>query len=120
MAVAAAVLVWVVVIWRRNVSFALQAASLLAATPLMSPYFLIYDLPMLAMALVFLMKADVDQGSPVANRRAIRIGLGVIVVLGYAFPFVLLPVGPFMCATVIAIVWMKCRQPDLRPNPAYG
>ncbi|PAY04333.1 hypothetical protein CK489_34390 [Bradyrhizobium sp. UFLA03-84] len=120
MAIASAVLVWVVLIWRRNVSFALQAASLLAATPLMSPYFLIYDLPMLAMALVFLMKADLDQGSLVGNRRAIRIGLGVIVVLGYAFPFVLVPVGPFMCATVIAIIWVKCRQPDLRPDPAYG
>lgn len=120
MAVAAAALVWVVVLWRRNVSFALQAASLLAATPLMSPYFVIYDLPILAMALVFLMKADLDQGSPAANRRAIRIGLSVIVVLGYAFPFVLVPVGPFMCATVIAIIWMKCRQSDLRPDPAYG
>ncbi|WGS22791.1 glycosyltransferase family 87 protein [Bradyrhizobium sp. ISRA463] len=109
-AVASATVIWVVVIWSRNVCFAIQAASLLVATPLISPYFAIYDLPILAMALVFLMNANMDQVSLLSNRRALRIGLSTIIVLGYAFPFVLMPVGPFMCATMIVIVWMKMRQ----------
>ncbi|KWV45561.1 hypothetical protein AS156_23595 [Bradyrhizobium macuxiense] len=109
-AVALAAVMWVVVIWRRNVSFAVQAAGLLATTPLISPHFAIYDLSILAMALVFLMNADMDQISSLSNRLTLWIGVGAIVVLGYAFPFVLVPVGPFMCATVIAIIWMRLRQ----------
>jgi hypothetical protein len=100
----------VAVIRRRNVSFAVQAASLLAATPLISPYFAIYDLPILAMALVFLMNANMDEVSLLSNRRALRIGASTIIALGYAFPFVLVPVGPFMCATMIVIIWMRLRQ----------
>ena len=96
--------------WRRHVGFAIQAASLLAATPLISPYFAIYDLPILAMALVFLMNTSVDQVSQLSDRRAVRIGFGTIVVLGYAFPFVLLPVGPFICAILVGIIWMRSRQ----------
>ena len=109
-AVASATGIWVLVIWRRNVSFAIQAASLLAATPLISPYFAIYDLSILAMALVFLMNANMDEVSLLSNRRALRIGASTIIALGYAFPFVLVPVGPFMCATMIVIIWMRLRQ----------
>ncbi|WGS22818.1 MULTISPECIES: glycosyltransferase family 87 protein [unclassified Bradyrhizobium] len=110
-AIASAAAIWVLVIWRRNVSFAVQAASLLAATPLISPYFAIYDLPILAIALVFLMNATTDQISPLSNRRrAFRIGVTIMFLLGYAFPFVLVPVGPFMCATMIVIIWMRLRQ----------
>lgn len=109
-ATALAVVIWVVVIWRRHVSFAIQAASLLAATPLISPYFAIYDLPILAMALVFLMNNNVDRVWQLSNRRALRIGLSTIVALGYAFPFVLVPVGPFICAILIVIVLMRLRQ----------
>jgi alpha-1,2-mannosyltransferase len=112
LATASAAAIWVLIIWRRNVSFAAQAASLLAATPLISPYFAIYDLPILAMALVFLMNATVDQISPLSNRRTFRIGVSIIFVLGYAFPFVRVPVGPFMCATMIVIIWMRLRQFD--------
>lgn len=119
-AIALAAAIWVLIMWRRNVGFSVQAASLLAATPLISPYFAIYDMPILAIALVFLMNATTDSASsPFSNRRAFRIGVGVIFVLGYAFPLVFVPVGPFMCATVIAIISMRYRQTDaVEPTPS--
>ena len=109
-AVALAAAIWVLVMWRRDVGFALQAASLLAATPLMSPYFAIYDLPLLAIALVFLMNASAYRLSPLPNRSVFRIGVSIVFILAYAFPFVRLPVAPFMCATVIAMIWLSLRQ----------
>ncbi|MCC8961736.1 DUF2029 domain-containing protein [Bradyrhizobium sp. Pear76] len=117
-ATALAAAVWVLIIWRRKVSFSVQAASLLAVTPLISPYFAIYDMPILAIALVFLMNATMDdQISPPSNRRTFRIGVSVIFVLGYAFPFVFVPVGPFMCAAVIVIILMRYRQPKAAMPP---
>ncbi len=109
-AIASACAIWVLIMWRRRVSFAVQAASLLAATPLISPYFAIYDMPILAIALVFLMNANMDEGiAPGSNRGVFRIGVGIVFILGYAFPLVLWPVGPFMCASVIAIILMRYR-----------
>jgi len=109
-AIASACAIWVLIMWRRHVSFAVQAASLLAATPLISPYFAIYDMPILAIALVFLMNANMDEGiAPRSNRVVFRIGVAIVFLLGYAFPLVLWPVGLFMCASVIAIILMRYR-----------
>lgn len=108
--VASAAAVWVLITWRRNVGFAVKAACLLAATPLISPYFAIYDMQILVIALVFLMRAD--KVTPRSNQRSFRFGISIIFVLGYAFPIALVPVGPFMCATLIAIIWMRLRQLD--------
>ncbi|MCP1732387.1 hypothetical protein ABIF38_005301 [Bradyrhizobium japonicum] len=120
-AVAAAAAMWVLIIWRRNVSFAVKAASLLTATQLVSPYFAIYDATILAGALVFLANAPLTEHGPLlSNRSALRIGFGVLVLLGFAYPIVLVPLGPFMCATVIAIIWMRCRQPNVKSDLAYG
>ncbi|WP_342728063.1 glycosyltransferase family 87 protein [Bradyrhizobium sp. B097] len=120
-AVAAAAAMWVVIIWRRNVSFAVKAASLLVATLLVSPYFAIYDTAILALALIFLMNEPVaEHGSLLSNRSELRIGFGVLVLAGFAYPVALVPVGPFMCATVIAMIWIRCRQPDVKPDLAYG
>ncbi|WP_165445503.1 glycosyltransferase family 87 protein [Bradyrhizobium uaiense] len=113
-AVAGAVAIWVLIIWRRNVSFAIKAASLLAGTLLVSPYFAIYDTVLLTVALVFLMNAPAaEQGSLLSKRSALRIGYAVLVLLGFAYPIALAPVGPLMCATIIAIIWLQCRQPAM-------
>ncbi|WP_461354479.1 glycosyltransferase family 87 protein [Bradyrhizobium sp. USDA 4454] len=110
-AIALAASIWVLLTWRRNASLAVRAASLLAATPLISPYFAIYDMPILAIALVFLMNATTeDQISARSKQRGFRTGVSVIFVLGYAFPFVFVPVGPFMCATVIALILTRYRR----------
>ncbi|WP_420964958.1 glycosyltransferase family 87 protein [Bradyrhizobium sp. B120] len=120
-AVAGAVTIWVLIIWHRNVSFAVKAASLLTATLLVSPYFAIYDAAILAGALVFLMNASMAERSLLlSNRSALRIGFGVLVLLGFAYPIVLVPLGPFMCATVIAMIWIRCRQPGVKSDLAYG
>lgn len=108
--VASAAAAWVLIIWRRNVSFTIKAASLLAATPLISPYFAIYDMQILVIALVFLMGAD-GVTSP-SKQRSFRSAVSIIFVLGYAFPIALVPVGPFMCATLIAVIWVRLRQVD--------
>ena len=107
--VASTCAVWVLIMWRRNVGFAVKAACLLAATPLISPYFAIYDMQILVIALVFLMSDD--RITP-PSRRSFRFGVGIIFALGYAFPVALVPVGPFMCATLIAVIWMRLRQLD--------
>lgn len=44
----------VAISWRRPLPFALKAASLTAAIPLVTPYIFVYDLPILAMAVAFL------------------------------------------------------------------
>ena len=117
-AIASACAIWVLVMWRRNVSFALQAATLLAVTPLISPYFAIYDMPILALALVFLMNAKTDSWiSLLSDRRVFRIAVGIVFVLGYAFPLVLVPVGPLMCAAVIAIILMRDRNRAATSGP---
>ncbi|WLA51363.1 hypothetical protein QIH80_15085 [Bradyrhizobium elkanii] len=119
--VAAAAALWMLIIWRRNVSFAVKAASLLVATLLVSPYFAIYDTALLALALIFLMNAPVaEHGSLLSNRSELRIGFGVLVLAGFTYPVALVPVGPFMCATLIAMIWMRCRQPGAKSDLAYG
>lgn len=112
-AVAAAVAIGVLIIWRRNVSFAVKAAGLLAATLLVSPYFAIYDMAILAVALVFLMNAPIAEHSSLSNRSALRIGYSALVLLGFAYPLALVPVGPLMCTTLIAIIWTRCSQPAI-------
>ncbi|MGY3697447.1 alpha-1,2-mannosyltransferase [Bradyrhizobium sp. USDA 3240] len=108
--VASAAAVWVLIMWRRNVDFAIKAACLLAATPLISPYFAIYDMQILLVALVFIMSAD--EFTPRSNQRSLRLGISIMFLLGYAFPIALVPVSPFMCATLIPIIWMRLRQLD--------
>ena len=107
--IASACAVWVLIMWRRNVGFAVKAACLLAATPLISPYFAIYDMQILVVALVFLMS---DERITSSSRRSFRLGVSIIFVLGYAFPVALVPVGPFMCATLIVVIWIRLRQLD--------
>ncbi|WP_310880119.1 glycosyltransferase family 87 protein [Bradyrhizobium brasilense] len=120
-AVAAAAATWTLIIWRRNVSFAVKAACLLVATLLVSPYFAIYDTALLALALIFLMNAPMaEHGALLSNRSELRIGFGVLVLAGFTYPVALVPVGPFMCATLIAMIWMRCRQPGVKSDLAYG
>ncbi|MGY2845178.1 hypothetical protein ACVIWU_004951 [Bradyrhizobium sp. USDA 4509] len=108
--VASAAAVWALIMWRRNVGFVVKAACLLAATPLISPYFAIYDMQILVIALVFVTGAD-GITSP-SNQRSFRFAVCIMFLLGYAFPITLVPVGPFMCATLIAVIWMRLRQLD--------
>lgn len=109
-AIASVVAIGVLILWRGHVSFAVKAASLLAATPLISPYFAIYDMPILVVALLFLMNDTAGRLASRSGRSAFRIAVSVIFMLGYAFPFVRMPLGPMMCATVIALIWMRYRQ----------
>ncbi|KWV49338.1 hypothetical protein AS156_16320 [Bradyrhizobium macuxiense] len=112
--VAAVVATWALIVWRRNIIFPLKAASLLTATLLISPYFAIYDMALLAAALAFLMNAPMaEHGSLLSNRSALRIGYGVLVLSGFAYPIVLAPVGPLICATFMAIIWTQCWQLDV-------
>lgn len=53
-ATAAGVALALIALWRSRASFALKAAALAAAIPLATPYVLVYDLPVLSVALAFL------------------------------------------------------------------
>ena len=78
------VLAWTIAIWKRKESLALKYSALLVATILVSPHLTVYDLVILAPAILLL--ADW-----VAQRRA-QSGTGTLLYLVYVLPLV----GPYM------------------------
>ena len=92
-------------LWRGDVAYDLKAAALAAATLVVSPYSCIYDLPIITIAIVFLMK-DCQREAPAAPELA---ALGIAFLLPLLFPTVVFPVGPVIYALLGAVIVWRVR-----------
>ncbi len=93
----------VVALWRRSVSYEIKAAALAVAALLATPYLYIYDFPVLAIPLAFLVRAGQRDGFLAYEWPALAAACGLIL----AFPFLVMPTG--FAAAVIVAATIACR-----------
>jgi arabinofuranan 3-O-arabinosyltransferase len=84
-------------LWRRPVRYEIKAAALAAASLLATPYLYIYDFPVLAIPLAFLLRLGLRDGFLSFEWPAIAAGCGLILV----FPALAMPTG-FAAAVMVA------------------
>jgi arabinofuranan 3-O-arabinosyltransferase len=87
-------------LWRQRVRYEIKAAALAAAAMLATPYLYIYDFPVLAIPLAFLMRLGLRDGFLPYELLAIAVSCGLIL----AFPFVAVPTGLPAAAIVVALI----------------
>jgi arabinofuranan 3-O-arabinosyltransferase len=91
----AVLLAW---IWRsRSISYPLKAASLAVGTLLVTPYLFLYDLMVLAIAVAFLVRIELDEGFAPYEVPA----FGIVAVLLMIYPLLGAPTG-FAATLVVA------------------
>lgn len=96
-----AALVLVTWVWRRPASHEVKSASLGVGALLATPYAFIYDFPVLAVPIAFLMRAGLSRNF--IPGEMILIAASSLVV--FLFPFIKAPVGPLAaCLVAIAVV----------------
>jgi alpha-1,2-mannosyltransferase len=99
---ASAATVW---IWRSRATYPLKAATLVTAAMIVPPYMAIYDLPLLAVPVAFLVLDGLANGfrrweTPLLLILALVVMFDLILV----FPRLHEPVGPIMCAASAAMI----------------
>lgn len=104
----------VVALWRSRLSFALKAASLAAAVPLVTPYILVYDLPMLAVPAAFLIREKAFDRFELA-------ALASVIVSVMGLLWLPIPSAFFASLAVGAIVIRRlyATLPRTRINPSW-
>jgi arabinofuranan 3-O-arabinosyltransferase len=96
---------FVALVWRGNSPYALKAAALASAVPLVIPYIFVYDLPVLSIAIAFLYR----------DREFDRIewcGIAVALLSVTAFPFHTYPAGLAAGAAIGALVVRRIRRQE--------
>ncbi len=76
-------------LWRQRVRYEIKAAALAVAAMLATPYLYIYDFPVLAIPLAFLMRMGLRDGFLPYELPGIALACGLIL----AFPFLAIPTG---------------------------
>jgi hypothetical protein len=95
------VAVGVMVTWRAKISYSLKAAILAAAVPLATPYILMYDFPVLAVAIAFLHRhRDFDTFEFAL--------LAAAVLCSFAYFWMPIPIAYFACVAVAIIAVRRC------------
>jgi Glycosyltransferase family 87 len=87
-------------LWRQRVRYEIKAAALAIAAMLATPYLYIYDFPVLAIPLAFLMRIGLRDGFLPCELPAIAVSCGLILV----FPFIAMPTGLPAAAVVVALI----------------
>jgi hypothetical protein len=87
-------------LWRQRVRYEIKAAALAAAAMLATPYLYIYDFPVLAIPLAFLLRMGLRDGLLPYELPAIAVSCGLIL----AFPFVAVPTGLAAVAIVVSLI----------------
>jgi hypothetical protein len=96
----AAATILVAWLWRQRMRYEIKAAALAAAALLATPYLYIYDFPVLAIPLAFLMRMGLRDGFLPCELAAIAASCGLIL----AFPFVAMPTGLAAAAVVVGLI----------------
>jgi glycosyl transferase family 87 len=86
-----------VLLWRRNIHHEIKSAALAIGAMLATPYLYIYDFPVLAIPLAFLLRLALREGFLAYELFAIAAVCGLIL----AFPLVVMPVG-FVAVVIVA------------------
>jgi hypothetical protein len=113
---AAACAVTLVRLWRGPAAYALRAAALGAGVLLATPYLYIYDFPVLAVPMAFLVRCGLDGGF----RRGELAGLAAASALILVFPFVTVPTGLAATLIVAALVLRRAHGCRRRRDPEPG
>jgi arabinofuranan 3-O-arabinosyltransferase len=92
-------------LWRRPVRYEIKAAALAAAAMLATPYLYIYDFPVLAIPLAFIMRMGLRDGFLPHELTAIALTCALIL----TFPFVAIPTGFVAVVVVTALVARRAR-----------
>lgn len=95
-----------VLLWRGNASAEIKAAALAVATIVLSPYSCIYDLPVLSVAVLFLMKDSLRDASSRIDHAAI----GFAYLLPLFFPTLGFPVGPICSAALGFVIFRRGKR----------
>jgi hypothetical protein len=107
-------------LWRRPARYEIKAAALSAGALLATPYLYIYDFPVLAIPLAFLMRMGLREGFLPWELAGIALACALIL----AFPVLAMPSG-FVAAVVVAALIVRraiglereTAQGELRPSP---
>jgi hypothetical protein len=106
-ALAAVATVWV--IWRRNPSWMLRSAALVAATFLITPYVFNYDLTWLALALAALVRLGSQEGW-LSGEREVLVGVWLLPLLVIVVArFMPLQIGPFVLLLLLGMIVRRHR-----------
>ncbi len=105
------VLVW---LWRQPVRYEIKAAALAVAALLATPYLYIYDFPVLAIPLAFLMRMGLRDGFLPFELPGIALACGLIL----AFPFIAMPTGLPAAALVVVLIWRRAAAEFRKANHA--
>jgi arabinofuranan 3-O-arabinosyltransferase len=95
-----------ILIWRRRVAFEIKAAALGVSAMLATPYLYIYDFPVLAVPVAFLMRLGLREGFLRHELAALLIASALIL----AYPFVSLPTGFVAMLIVAALIVRQARR----------
>jgi arabinofuranan 3-O-arabinosyltransferase len=109
----AAVLMGNIWLWRQPVRYEIKAAALSAGALLATPYLYIYDFPVLAIPLAFLMRMGLRDGFLPWELAGIALACGLIL----AFPVLAMPTG-FVAAIVVAVLVVRRATTVCRTNDA--
>jgi alpha-1,2-mannosyltransferase len=103
-AVALAAVLATLRIWCGDHSYALKAATLSTAALLLPPYLRVYDLPLLAVPIAFLVRDSLERGFRPGERLALMLTLACGFGLTYLFSFLHQPIAIIVCAALAAII----------------
>jgi hypothetical protein len=95
-------------LWRSGARYELKAAALATAMLVISPYSCIYDLPLLTVPVVFLIR----DGLARPLKRGEKLGLGFAYLLPMFFPVFEMPVGPAIYAALGCVLVSRWRTAD--------
>jgi hypothetical protein len=100
----------IALVWRGQGAFALKAAALIASLLLASPYSCIYDLTLLVIAVLFVVRD--------ADRAPVALGQGLCLTLAYIIPLAFLsrpvPLGPLCCVIILGVVGLRLWRGSVR------
>jgi hypothetical protein len=96
-------------LWRAPVRYEIKAAALATASLLATPYLYIYDFPVLAIPLAFLLRVGLAEGFRALEWPAIIAACGLIL----AFPALAMPTG-FAAAVIVAALVAYRAAAELR------
>jgi hypothetical protein len=109
MLLSAACLIFIARLWRSQAAYALKAAALVAAVPLVTPYEFAYDLPVLSVAIAFLYRDGPFDRTDWFGLAVALVSVGIFVM--HAYPAGLLASGA-VGALVCRRLWREkmCRN----------
>jgi hypothetical protein len=96
-------------LWRRDVSYALKAAALVAASFFATPYLYMYDFPALSVAIAFLYRHRRFDALELAG-----IWSANLIVAAYAFGVCVAPIGPLAVASIGGLIGRRLWTAPLK------